>query len=167
MGASKKPKISMDFSGTLNDILADSEEKDDSADNKEADDHNSDDENMLLDLETDQQQPSTKTRNSSPSDQTSEKYFENQLLDSRNKSNSFLWINYAKFHLKQNQIDQAKFVLEKAIEKIPFEESKERMNIFITILNIEAKYSNDDSFMKRFKNLSKRCDEKMLYSKIL
>ncbi|CAG8443421.1 4110_t:CDS:10 [Diversispora eburnea] len=75
--------------------------------------------------------------------------FERLLLTSPNSS--FLWINYMAHQLNLSEIDKAREIGERALKTINFREEQEKLNIWISLLNLENTFGTDESLANVFK----------------
>ncbi|KAI9106108.1 hypothetical protein DFS34DRAFT_47062 [Phlyctochytrium arcticum] len=74
--------------------------------------------------------------------------FDRLLLGSPNSS--FLWIKYMAFHLQMAEIDKARDIAERALQTIHYREEKEKMNVWVALLNLEHTYGTEESLQKTF-----------------
>ena len=93
------------------------------------------------------------------------KGFEKSLLTSPNCS--FLWIKYAAFALSKISLEKAREILERASKHISPTEEREKLNIFLAMINLENSYGTEESFEKTCSSASLVNDpEKILKHKI-
>lgn len=94
------------------------------------------------------------------------KSFEKALLSSPNSS--FLWIKYAAFSLDNSCYEKSKEILLKALNTIVQTEEREKLNIFLALMNLESSRGSEESFEKATEwALSVNDHEKILKHKAL
>ena len=90
--------------------------------------------------------------------------FERLLLGSPNSS--YLWIQYMSFQLPLSEIDKAREIARRAVKTISFREEKERMNVWIALLNLENVYGNDETLDETFKEAARANDSKTIHLRL-
>jgi rRNA biogenesis protein RRP5 len=70
--------------------------------------------------------------------------FERLVVSSPNSS--FAWIKYMAYQLSLTEIDLARGIAERALDKISYREEKEKLNIWLAYLNLEYKYGVESTF---------------------
>lgn len=75
---------------------------------------------------------------------TSVDQFDRLVMGEPNSSR--IWIQYMVFHLQATEMDRARGVARKALKTINFREAQERLNIWISLLNLELRYGSKESF---------------------
>lgn len=90
--------------------------------------------------------------------------FERVLLGSPNSS--FLWIQYMSFQLPLSEVDKAREISRRAIQTINFREEKERLNIWIALLNLENVYGSDETLETVFKEAARANDSKTIHLRL-
>jgi ribosomal protein S1/tetratricopeptide (TPR) repeat protein len=65
-------------------------------------------------------------------------------------ASSALWIHYMAHHVTLQDIDEARHVAERALVQIPFREDGERFNMWVALLNLEARYGSDETLDEVF-----------------
>lgn len=90
--------------------------------------------------------------------------FERLLLGSPNSS--YLWIQYMSFQLPLSELDKAREIARRAIQTINFREEKERLNIWIALLNLENVYGTEDSLQAVFKEAARANDSKSVHLRL-
>ncbi|KDR85384.1 hypothetical protein GALMADRAFT_234227 [Galerina marginata CBS 339.88] len=90
--------------------------------------------------------------------------FERLLLGSPNSS--YLWIQYMSFQLPLSEVDKAREIARRAIGTINFREEKERLNIWIALLNLENIYGTDESLDTVFKEAARANDSKTIHLRL-
>ncbi|KAH9486567.1 rRNA biogenesis protein rrp5 [Psilocybe cubensis] len=90
--------------------------------------------------------------------------FERVLLGSPNSS--FLWIQYMSFQLPLSEIDKAREIARRAIQTINFREEKERLNVWIALLNLENVYGTDETLDAVFKEAARANDSKTIHLRL-
>ncbi|KAJ3505470.1 hypothetical protein NLJ89_g7399 [Agrocybe chaxingu] len=87
--------------------------------------------------------------------------FERLLLGSPNSS--YLWIQYMSFQLPLSEVDKAREIARRAIKTINFREEKERLNVWIALLNLENVYGTNETLEATFKEAAKANDSKTIH----
>ena len=87
--------------------------------------------------------------------------FERLLLGSPNSS--YLWIQYMSFQLPLSEPVKAREIARRAIQTINFREEKERLNVWIALLNLENVYGTEDSLQAVFKEAARANDSKTVH----
>ena len=90
--------------------------------------------------------------------------FERLLLGSPNSS--YLWIQYMSFQLPLAEVDKAREIARRAIKTINFREERERLNVWIALLNLENVYGTDDTLDAVFKEAAKANDSKTMHLRL-
>jgi rRNA biogenesis protein RRP5 len=90
--------------------------------------------------------------------------FERLLLGSPNSS--YLWIQYMSFQLPLSELDKAREIGRKAIQTINFREEKERLNVWMALLNLENVYGTEDSLQAVFKEAARANDSKTVHLRL-
>ena len=90
--------------------------------------------------------------------------FERLLLGSPNSS--YLWIQYISFQLPLSELDKAREISRRAIQTINFREEKERLNVWIALLNLENVYGTEDSLQAVFKEAARANDSKTVHLRL-
>jgi rRNA biogenesis protein RRP5 len=90
--------------------------------------------------------------------------FERLLLGSPNSS--YLWIQYISFQLPLSELDKAREIARRGIQTINFREEKERLNVWIALLNLENVYGTDDSLQAVFKEAARANDSKTVHLRL-
>jgi rRNA biogenesis protein RRP5 len=90
--------------------------------------------------------------------------FERLLLGSPNSS--YLWIQYMSFQLPLSELDKAREIARRAIQTINFREEKERLNVWIALLNLENVYGTEDSLQAVFKEAARANDSKTVHLRL-
>lgn len=98
-------------------------------------------------------------------DPTTTDQFERLVLaqpdDSRN------WINYMVFHMQANEIEKARVVARKGLNKISFRETGEILNVWVALLNLELRYGDKSTFDKVLSEALRLNDPFKVYEKCL
>ena len=89
--------------------------------------------------------------------------FERVLLGSPNSS--YLWIQYMSFQLQLSEIEKAREIAKRALNTINFREEKEKLNVWIALMNLENVYGNDESLESVFKDAARHCEPKTVHLK--
>ena len=87
--------------------------------------------------------------------------FERVLLGSPNSS--YLWIQYMSFQLQLSEIEKAREIAKRALNTINFREEKEKLNVWIALMNLENVYGDDESLESVFKDAARHCEPKTVY----
>lgn len=87
--------------------------------------------------------------------------FERLLLGSPNSS--YLWIQYMSFLIQLSEIERAREVAKRALQTINFREERERLNVWIALLNLENIYGTEQTIEDAFKDAVRRNDAKAVY----
>jgi rRNA biogenesis protein RRP5 len=90
--------------------------------------------------------------------------FERVLLGSPNSS--YLWIQYMSFQLQLSEIEKAREIAKRALSTINFREEKEKLNVWIALMNLENVYGNDESLESVFKDAARHCEPKTVYLRL-
>ena len=90
--------------------------------------------------------------------------FERLLLGSPNSS--YLWIQYMSFQLPLSELDRAREIARRAIQTINFREEKERLNVWIALLNLENVYGTEESLQTVFKEAARANDSKTVHLRL-
>jgi len=90
--------------------------------------------------------------------------FERVLLGSPNSS--YLWIQYMSFQLQLSEIDKAREVARRALDTISFREEREKLNVWIALMNLENVYGSDESLESVFRDAARHCEPKAVYLKL-
>jgi rRNA biogenesis protein RRP5 len=142
-----------------------------------AEPHHTDDEDADLssDDEAAAQQPSKKRRKRKEIEQDltadmhtktpeSNADFERLLLGFPNSS--YLWIQYMSFQLPLSEVDKARDIARRAIRTINFREEKEKLNVWIALLNLENVYGTDESLESIFKEAARANESKTVHLRL-
>ena len=87
--------------------------------------------------------------------------FERLLLGSPNSS--YLWIQYMSFQIQLSETEKAREVAQRALKTINFREERERLNVWIALLNLENIYGTEQTIEDTFKDAVRRNDPKTVY----
>ncbi|XP_033633254.1 protein RRP5 homolog [Asterias rubens] len=87
--------------------------------------------------------------------QTSDEY-DRLVLSSPNSS--LVWIRYMAFYLQSAEIDKARAVAERALKTMSFREESEKLNVWVSFLNLENLYGTEESLLKVFERALKHCE---------
>jgi rRNA biogenesis protein RRP5 len=90
--------------------------------------------------------------------------FERLLLGSPNSS--YLWIRYMSFQLQLSEVDKAREIAHRALKVISFREEQEKLNVWISLLNLENVYGTNDSLEATFKDAARHNDAKTIYLRL-
>jgi rRNA biogenesis protein RRP5 len=87
--------------------------------------------------------------------------FDRALLSSPNSS--FIWIQYMSFHLQLHEIEKARQIGRRALEKINYREEEEKLNVWMALVNLEIGFGNDESSDKLFKEAASYNDARLVH----
>ncbi len=90
--------------------------------------------------------------------------FERVLLGSPNSS--YLWIQYMSFQLQLSEIDKGREIAKRALNTINFREERERLNVWIALMNLENVYGGDESLDSVFKDAARHCEPKTVHLRL-
>jgi len=90
--------------------------------------------------------------------------FERVLLGSPNSS--YLWIQYMSFQLQLSEIDKAREVARRALDTISFREEREKLNVWIALMNLENVYGSDESLETVFRDAARHCEPKTVHLRL-
>ncbi|XP_052756608.1 protein RRP5 homolog [Galleria mellonella] len=91
--------------------------------------------------------------------------FERALLASPDCSQ--LWIAYMAFHLQATEIEKARAVGRKALSTISFREEREKLNVWIAMLNLEHRFGTQESQQKTLEDALQMNEPFTVHSKLL
>jgi rRNA biogenesis protein RRP5 len=87
--------------------------------------------------------------------------FDRALLSSPNSS--FIWIQYMSFHLQLHEIEKARQIGRRALEKINYREEEEKLNVWMALVNLEIGFGTDESSDKLFKEAASYNDARLVH----
>jgi rRNA biogenesis protein RRP5 len=87
--------------------------------------------------------------------------FERVLLGSPNSS--YLWIQFMSFQLQLSEIEKAREIGKRALNTINFREEREKLNVWIALMNLENVYGSDESLESVFKDAARHCEPKTVH----
>lgn len=90
--------------------------------------------------------------------------FERLLLGSPNSS--YIWIRYASFHIQLSDAFHAREVLRRALDTIHFREERERFNVWISLLNLECTFGDEEKLKMVFQEAIKANDPKTIHLRL-
>lgn len=73
-----------------------------------------------------------------------EAYYEKQVLSEPN--NSFIWIHFISHMYKEEGIESARKVCERALKSIDMSQIKEKLNLWIAYMNLEYTFGQESKF---------------------
>lgn len=91
--------------------------------------------------------------------------FERALLSS--PFSSYLWLQYAAFHLTEQDAHSARGAISRALSTIPVEEQRERMNLYIGWINLEEAFGGAQEFSIVIESALASNDPLPIYSHIV
>ncbi|XP_019627856.1 PREDICTED: protein RRP5 homolog [Branchiostoma belcheri] len=80
---------------------------------------------------------------------------------------SILWLRYMAFHLHSTDIDKARTVAERALKTISFREEKEKLNVWVALMNLENMYGTEESLMAVFQRALQHNDALTIYKQLV
>ncbi|KAL4713054.1 hypothetical protein ACJJTC_001108 [Scirpophaga incertulas] len=101
----------------------------------------------------------------SASQPRSTEHFERALLAEPNCSQ--LWIAYMAFHLQSTEVEKARAAGRRALAAISFREEAERRNVWLALLNCEARFGTQESLLKVLEEALQMNDPFTVHSKLL
>ena len=84
-----------------------------------------------------------------------------------NPNSSVLWMNYMSFQLQLGEIDKSREIAERALRTINYREEKEKLNIWIAILNLENSFGSHESLQEAFKRAVQHMDALTMHQKLI
>ncbi len=90
--------------------------------------------------------------------------FERLLLGYPNSS--YLWVQYMSFQLPLSEVDKAREIGRRALKTINFREEQERLNVWISLLNLENVYGTGESLEATFKEAARANDSKTIHLRL-
>ena len=90
--------------------------------------------------------------------------YERLLLGS--PDSSYLWIQYMSFQLPLSEVDKAREIARRAIKTINFREEREKLNVWIALLNLENIYGTDETLDAVFKEAARANDSKTIHLRL-
>src|SRR6201999_3766760 len=70
------------------------------------------------------------------------------------------------FQLQLSEIDKAREVAKRALDTINFREEKEKLNVWIALMNLENVYGTDESLESVFKDAARHCEPKTVHLRL-
>jgi len=86
-----------------------------------------------------------------------------ERLVTGNPNSSELWIRYMAFHLSLADLEAARRVAERALERIEFREEREKLNVWCALLTLEIKYGTEDSVKATMKRACAQSNPKHVH----
>ena len=83
-----------------------------------------------------------------------------------NPNSSFLWIQYVAYQLHLADVEKARETGRKALESINFRMEEEKLNVWISLLNLENNYGTPDSLVSLFQEALRENDTETLHFKL-
>jgi rRNA biogenesis protein RRP5 len=87
--------------------------------------------------------------------------FERLLVS--NPDSSEIWIRYMAFHLSLADIDSARLIANRALDRIEFRREGEKLNVWTALLTLELKYGTYDSFRGVLERSTQQNNPKQIY----
>jgi rRNA biogenesis protein RRP5 len=95
----------------------------------------------------------------------SESEFERALLASPNSS--YLWIQYMSFLLSLHEVDRARTLGRRALDRIAFREEDEKLNVWMALVNLELGFGTPESADKVFKEAVQFNDGRAVFTRYI
>eukprot|EP00977_Amphora_coffeiformis_P029279 scaffold39794_cov176-Amphora_coffeaeformis.AAC.1 len=89
-----------------------------------------------------------------------------ERLVTGNPNSSELWIRYMAFHLSLADLEAARRVAERALERIEFREEREKLNVWCALLTLEIKYGTEDSVNATIKRACAQSNPKQVHLRV-
>jgi rRNA biogenesis protein RRP5 len=70
------------------------------------------------------------------------------------------------FQLQLSEIEKAREIAKRALNTINFREEREKLNVWIALMNLENVYGNDDSLESVFKDAARHCEPKTVHLRL-
>ncbi|KAK9326007.1 hypothetical protein V1517DRAFT_312424 [Lipomyces orientalis] len=90
--------------------------------------------------------------------------FERMLLGSPNSS--ALWIRYMAFQIQLGEVERAREVAKRALKTINYREEKEKLNIWVALLNLENSFGTKETLEDTFKESCVYMDSEVMKTKL-
>jgi len=87
--------------------------------------------------------------------------FEKLILEYPNSS--YIWIQFMAYYLKLSEIDQARAVAEKSLQRIDLNLQKEKYNVWVAYMNLENSFGTEKSLNDIFNKALQYSDKKKIY----
>ncbi|EGR29983.1 programmed cell death 11, putative [Ichthyophthirius multifiliis] len=101
------------------------------------------------------------------SDQNPETNDDYEKLVLKNPNSSYIWIQYIAFVMENENIYQAREIIERALKVINFANENEKLNLWTAYLNLEHNFGDSKSLIKVFERAKQLCKPKSVYLKLL
>eukprot|EP00731_Ephydatia_muelleri_P020460 Em0013g187a len=88
-----------------------------------------------------------------------------RLLVSRPNS-SAIWVQYMAFHLHTAEVDKARAIAQRALKTISFREEREKLNVWVALMNLENIYGTPESLVEVFEEALKQNDTQTVFFKL-
>lgn len=89
-----------------------------------------------------------------------------ERLLASNPDSSENWIRYMAFHLSLSDIDSARLIANRAIERIEFRREGEKMNVWTALLTLELKYGTHDTFQNTIERAAQHNNPKQIHLRV-
>lgn len=89
-----------------------------------------------------------------------------ERLVTSHPNSSELWIRYMAFHLSLADLDAARKVAERALERIEFREEREKLNVWCALLTLEIKYGTKASVDETIKRACAQSNPKQVHLRV-
>ena len=92
---------------------------------------------------------------------TSSEDFERLVLATPNSV--YLYVQYISFLLSRTEIERARQLFERGVRKIRFESEQDKLNLYLSMLNLESKFGNLQTLNDTYRRASSACDPVKVY----
>jgi len=99
-------------------------------------------------------------------DESPETVSDFERLLAGNPDSAETWIRFMAFHLSVSDIDSARHVANRAIERIEFRREGDRLNIWTALLTLELKYGTLDTFQNTIELAVQQNNPKQVYLRV-
>ena len=89
-----------------------------------------------------------------------------ERLVTSHPNSSELWIRYMAFFLSLADVDAARKVAERALDRIEFREEREKLNVWCALLTLELKYGTEDTVDATIKRACAQSNPKQVYLRV-
>ncbi|ORY86310.1 hypothetical protein BCR37DRAFT_376884, partial [Protomyces lactucae-debilis] len=90
--------------------------------------------------------------------------FEKLLLGA--PDSSLVWINYMAFHMQLSEVGKAREVAERALKAIHFRREKEKLNVWMALINLENNFGTEESLDEVFKRSCQFNDAREMHARL-
>ena len=79
-------------------------------------------------------------------------------------SDSSAWLQLIAFEIENVSIDKAREVIQRALKTIPYREDNEKLNIWVSFINLEFKYGNEETLKVTIDEAMKQCEQIKIFN---